>query len=91
MHALLGYAYARAGKVAEARAVGAQLRRLTSEGYVSGYVLALYHLGLGERAQALDQLERAYDDRSWLVIMMTWIRSSTLCERIHDFRRFCGG
>jgi tetratricopeptide (TPR) repeat protein len=70
LHALLGYSYARAGQVAEARGVGTRLRQLASQQYVSGYVLALYHLGLGEREQALDQLERAYADRSWLVLML---------------------
>jgi tetratricopeptide (TPR) repeat protein len=68
--ALLSFAEARAGRLAEARVLGTELRRLESNTYVSGYVRALHHLGLGERDEALSNLERAYDDRSWLVAML---------------------
>ena len=34
---------------------------------MSGYVRAHYYLGLGDLERALTELERAYDDRSWLV------------------------
>jgi TolB-like protein/DNA-binding winged helix-turn-helix (wHTH) protein/Tfp pilus assembly protein PilF len=67
---LLGHAHARAGRIEEARAVGDELRRLSAETYVSAYIRALYHLGLEERELALDELERAYDERSWLVAMV---------------------
>jgi tetratricopeptide (TPR) repeat protein len=67
---LLGYAYGTAGKTLEARAVGDRLRQLSSTRYVSGYVLSQYHLGLGEREQALAELERAYEDRSWLIALL---------------------
>jgi hypothetical protein len=33
---------------------------------VSPYARALVHVGLGERELAFDQLEKAYEDRSWL-------------------------
>jgi TolB-like protein/Flp pilus assembly protein TadD len=67
---LLGYAYAKAGRIADARAIGTELRRLSEERYISGYILAHYHLGLGEREQALTELERAYEERSWLVALL---------------------
>ena len=67
---LLGYAYARAGRHDEARAVGLQLERLSSDGYVSPYIRALYHLGPGDRDRALAELERAYEERSWLVALL---------------------
>ena len=37
---------------------------------VSGYIRALYHLGLEEHDQALTELEGANQDRSWLVAMV---------------------
>jgi tetratricopeptide (TPR) repeat protein len=67
---LLGHVYARAGKITEARAIGEELGRLSSGTYVSAYIRALYHLGFDERTLALSELERAYDERSWLVAMV---------------------
>jgi TolB-like protein/DNA-binding winged helix-turn-helix (wHTH) protein/Tfp pilus assembly protein PilF len=68
--AVLGYACARAGRIAEARAIGAQLQKLSAEGYVSAYSRGIFHLGLGEREHALAQLEQAYEERSWLVSLL---------------------
>jgi len=67
---LLGYAYGKAGRAPEARAIGSRLGQLSATRYISGYILAHYHLGLGEREQALTELERAYEDRSWLVALL---------------------
>jgi TolB-like protein/DNA-binding winged helix-turn-helix (wHTH) protein/Flp pilus assembly protein TadD len=66
---LLAYAYGKAGRLADARSAGRDLQRL-SAGRVSPYVHALYHLGLGEREQALAFLESAYEERSWLVALL---------------------
>lgn len=82
---LLGYAYARAGRIAEARVVGVELRRLSSERYVSGYIRALYHLGLGEHEQALTELEHAYEERSWLVALL---KVDPLLDELRSHRRF---
>jgi TolB-like protein/DNA-binding winged helix-turn-helix (wHTH) protein/Tfp pilus assembly protein PilF len=67
---LLAYAYGKTGRLADARATGRDLQRLSSERYVSSYIHALYHLGLGEREQALTRFERAYEERSWLVALL---------------------
>jgi len=58
----LGYAYAAAGRQAEARRVLAELQRWLQQGYQVRGGIATVHLGLGEREQALDQLERAAAD-----------------------------
>jgi serine/threonine-protein kinase len=60
----LGHAYAVAGKVSQARGVLAALRAAATNSYVPAYYFALVHAGLGERAQALRYLERAYEERS---------------------------
>jgi hypothetical protein len=60
----LGHAYAVAGRTAEARKVLADLGKAATESYVPAYWFALVHAGLGERAEALRALERAFEERS---------------------------
>jgi tetratricopeptide (TPR) repeat protein len=60
----LGHAYAVAGKAARARGVLDSLHAAGAQGYVPAYYFALVHAGLGERDQALRDLERAYEERS---------------------------
>ena len=62
--ASLAHAYGIAGKPAKARAILAGLRADAEKRYVPAYWFALVHTGLGEREQALRQLERAYEERS---------------------------
>jgi TolB-like protein/DNA-binding winged helix-turn-helix (wHTH) protein/Flp pilus assembly protein TadD len=62
----LGHAYAVAGKKAEARILLRDLRE--SKHYFPPYQLALIHVGLGEKEEALNLLEKAYEERyPWLV------------------------
>jgi eukaryotic-like serine/threonine-protein kinase len=60
----LGQAFARLGKTDRARAVLEQLKDLSRTRYVSPYHLAYVYTGLGEHEAAMDQLERAYEQRS---------------------------
>ena len=70
MVALLGHAYAASGNKEEARKVLAELKHLSSQRYVSPYTIAAIYTGLGERDQAFDWLERAFDERDiWLMNM----------------------
>jgi eukaryotic-like serine/threonine-protein kinase len=62
--AQLGQAYARVGRTDEARAILRKLEVLSRTRYVSPYHPAYVHTGLGEYDQALDLLERAYEQRS---------------------------
>jgi len=65
---MLGHAYAAAGKTAEARKVLADLHALAKNQYIQPYGFALIHTGLGENDEALEWLERAYQDRNgWMV------------------------
>ena len=59
----LGYALAKSGKQAEARALLAELLKASNERYVSLYNIALIYNGLGDRDQALAWLERGYEQR----------------------------
>ena len=68
MLALLGHAYAASGKTAEARQVLADLHDLETRRYVSPYMVAAIHTGLGDKDQAFKWLERANDERDvWLM------------------------
>jgi hypothetical protein len=66
----LGYARGAAGDPAGAREVLARLESLSRTRYVSSFYSALVHSGLGDRAAALDELERAFTERSsWMVFL----------------------
>lgn len=60
----LGYLYGRSGDLSGAHGILDELRRLSGERYVSPGRLAQVHVGLGERAEALDRLEEAASERA---------------------------
>ncbi len=65
--ARLGYGYAVSGNQAEARVVLGRLQSSSSERYVSPYDVAIVHLGLDERDEAIDWLRKALEERSpWM-------------------------
>ena len=59
---LLGWAYGLSGARREAEDVLAELNELRKQRYASMYI-AWVHLGLGEKQQALDWMEKAYMER----------------------------
>ena len=62
--ALLGGAFARAGRTADARRVLAELRERSAREYVPPFDLAMVLTPLGDSDDALSALERAYDERN---------------------------
>ena len=60
----LGEAYALYGRPADAHNVLARLKEASRQRYVSPYHFAYVYTGLGDHAQALDMLERAYAERA---------------------------
>lgn len=62
--AALGHAYAMAGKRTEAGKILEQMQTQSRDQYVSPFYVALVYAGLNDQGQAIDWLEKAYDDRS---------------------------
>ena len=60
--AALGQAHARNGQKDEARKILTRLHEEAKSRFVAPYAIALVLTGLGEKAQAIDELERAYRD-----------------------------
>lgn len=63
----LGYIYASAGKKKEATKVLEDLARLAADEYVPAYGVAVIQAALGDREAAMTWLEKAYEERSFLV------------------------
>jgi TolB-like protein/Tfp pilus assembly protein PilF len=69
--ALLARAYAKLGQREEALKRLDELQRDTRQRYVSNYGFAVAYAALGEKAQAIGWLERAYHERAgWEVILI---------------------
>jgi serine/threonine-protein kinase len=69
--AYLGYMDGVAGKRKQAEGVLLQLKEQAKKQYVSPYSIAIVYLGLGENAQALDWLEKAYDSRDDALLFLS--------------------
>ncbi len=63
--ALLGYAYATAGKRDEAQAILKELNFQSKNQPVSPFETAMIYIGLGEHEKAFAWLEKAYNERAW--------------------------
>lgn len=73
---LIGYTYAVSGNKKQAERVLGELKKLSKQKYVPALNIALIYVGLGETNQALDWLEKAYDERdvriSFLKVVSYW-------------------
>jgi TolB-like protein/Tfp pilus assembly protein PilF len=68
--AFLGYEYAVAGHLVEARKTLEQLQVLSKQRYVTPYLVARIYAAMGETDEALRWLETAYQERTaWMVIL----------------------
>lgn len=66
----IGRLYAVSGHHREARAILAELDRKRFRSYVSSFELALIHAGLGEKDKALSEMERAFQERSDMLVYL---------------------
>jgi DNA-binding winged helix-turn-helix (wHTH) protein/tetratricopeptide (TPR) repeat protein len=68
--ALLGAAYAQAGKRNDAEKVLDKLNSLYKERRASDRDMAIVYTGLGDRDRAIAALEKAYQEHSWLLLLI---------------------
>ncbi|MCA1632741.1 MAG: tetratricopeptide repeat protein [Acidobacteria bacterium] len=81
----LGYAYAVAGRRAEAEAVLTQLRERRARGYVSPYFVAVVYAGLGDSERAFAALDESFKDRHPGMILL---KSDPRFDRLRKDARF---
>jgi TolB-like protein/lipoprotein NlpI len=84
--AWLAQGYAKAGQRDEALKLLAQIEELATKRYVGAWSFVIVHLALGEKGKALDELERAYLERSDPFI--TFIKVSPLFDPLRGDPRF---
>jgi TolB-like protein/class 3 adenylate cyclase len=84
--AYLAQGYAKAGQRDEALKLLAQMEELATKRYVGARSFALVHLALGEKEKAIDDLERAYLERSDPFI--TFIKVNPLFDPLRGDPRF---
>ena len=81
----LGFVYGLAGQPGPALEVLADLEKLADERYVSPFNMAIVHLGLGDKEEALEQLEKGYRERSRSMI---WLKVDARLRPLNDDPRF---
>ena len=81
----LGQAYASAGRRTEALKEIDKLQELSTQRYVAAYNLALIYASLGDKGNALEWLEKAYEDRSTQLI---WIKADPRLDNLRSEPRF---
>ena len=68
----LGYAYAAAGREADARRILVELEDMRKKRQASSFYVAALHSGLGDNDKAFELLEEAYRDRDGLLVRVRW-------------------
>ncbi|PYT04692.1 MAG: hypothetical protein DMF60_14480 [Acidobacteria bacterium] len=82
----LGHAYASSGERAEAKKLLAQLTELSRGQYVSCATLAVVYAGFGDEVdQTIEMLEKAYEERSALLI---WLKVWSIFDNLRSDARF---
>jgi serine/threonine-protein kinase len=66
----LGFAYGLSGMQSDAREILSELRALSTREYVPSTAIALVYVGLGDKAQALDWLGRAFDEHDFSLVFL---------------------
>jgi len=83
--AALGYAYALSGKQRQALAISRELQKRGATEYVSSYDVALVYVGLDHRREALNWLNRAYEEDD---PNMNFLRVEPTFDGIRSEKRF---
>ncbi len=83
--ASLGFAYAKAGRRAEAEQILETLKNLSQRRYVSGLYMAIIHTGLNQQDQAIEYLSKAFAGRHPGLVL---IRVDPIFDDLHSNEHF---
>jgi tetratricopeptide (TPR) repeat protein len=83
--ASMAHVYAASGNKAKALQIASQLDVLSKQRHVDPYFVALVHLGLGQKDQAFQWLEKALEERS---IMVLWFKVEPRLDAIRSDARY---
>jgi serine/threonine protein kinase/Flp pilus assembly protein TadD len=86
----VGHAYGLAGMSADATRTLAELKTLSEREYVPASATALVYAGLGNKAAALDWLDRAYDEHDFALVFINvapWFKSLRAEPRFQQLLR----
>ncbi len=81
----MGYAYAAAGRMDDARKILDRINAVAKEAYVSPYSMARIHVGLGEIDEAIEWLEKTYKERHGI---LTYLKVEAAFDRLRSDPRF---
>jgi serine/threonine-protein kinase len=84
--ALLGRAYAETGKKDKALEILGQLKALGQQSFVRNYLYTIIYTGLGDKATAIDYLEKARDGGE--SPDTTWLKVDPIFDPLRDEPRF---
>jgi eukaryotic-like serine/threonine-protein kinase len=85
-----GDAYARSGNRTEAQKIIEKLKEQSKQRYIPPYAVAWIYEALGEKQQALDWLEKSYENREDTMLGSTLIRLGMTFAQSRDSRTSCG-
>jgi len=81
----MGYVYAAAGRIDDARQVRDRITKLADEMYVSPYSLARIHIAVDEIDEAFECLERTFQERHGI---LSYIKVEPVFDRIRTDPRY---
>jgi serine/threonine protein kinase/tetratricopeptide (TPR) repeat protein len=82
----LGHAYAVSGNRIGAQQVLDHLKELSARSYVAPYNVAVVYAGLGDKDEAFRWLNRAFDERSYLLAI--YLTTDSRLDNLHSDTRF---
>jgi tetratricopeptide (TPR) repeat protein len=85
MTALLGHVYAVSGQRDRALKILKELKEKSAREYVPSFYFVLIYLGLDEKDQAFEWLERAYSERSTHLV---WLKVDPIFDSLRSDLRF---
>jgi TolB-like protein/Tfp pilus assembly protein PilF len=84
--AILGFAYAKAGRTTEAHQILEELHSINQTTYVPAWIFALIYAGLGETDKALDWLDRGVDEGNHMNLFI--VRYPIIHKPLHSHPRY---